>query len=67
MGNVRGNKKEPRLASDWRQATEAIPILIVERNEASVMGTDALIAAAQSGLRDACENCRTALIEHRRE
>lgn len=65
MGNVRSNKKEPRLANDWRQATEAIPILIVERNEASVMSTDALIAAAKSGLRDACENYRTALVGHR--
>lgn len=66
MGNVRGNKKEPRLASDWRQATDAIPILIVERNGASVMGTDALIAAAKTGPKDACENYRAALVEHRR-
>jgi hypothetical protein len=35
-------------------------------NEASVMGTDALIAAAKTRLRDACENYRTALSEHRR-
>ncbi|WP_286071315.1 hypothetical protein [Stenotrophomonas sp. 57] len=44
---------------------DALPILIIERNEASVMSTYALIAAAQSGLRDACENYRTALMERR--
>ncbi len=54
------------LGHDWQQAMDALPILIIERNEASVMSTDALIAAAQSALRDACENHRMALIEHRR-
>lgn len=66
MDHDRGDWRETRLTNNWQQATEALPILIVERNEASVMGTDALIAAAQTGLRDACENYRTALIEHRR-
>ncbi len=66
MDHDRGDWRETRLTNNWRQATEALPILIVERNEASVMGTDALIAAAQTGLRDACENYLTALIEHRR-
>lgn len=60
------NKKDySGLGHDWQQAMEALPILIIERNEASIMGTDALIAATKSGLSDACENYRTALIEHR--
>ncbi|MBH1744947.1 hypothetical protein I5V28_03780 [Stenotrophomonas maltophilia] len=59
------NKQHRGSEHDWQQAIDALPILIVERNEASVMSTDALIAAAQSGLRDACENYRTALIEDR--
>lgn len=60
------NKDYGGLRHDWQQAMDALPILIIERNEASVMSTDALIAAAKTGLRDACENYRTALIEHRR-
>lgn len=60
------NKQHRGSEHDWQQAIDALPILIVERNQASVISTDALIAAAQSGLRDACENYRTALIEHRR-
>ncbi|OBU57335.1 hypothetical protein [Stenotrophomonas maltophilia] len=60
------NKQQIGSEHDWQQAINALPILIVERNEASVMSTDALIAAAKTGLRDACENYRTALIEHRR-
>ncbi|MBH1803068.1 hypothetical protein I5T93_08900 [Stenotrophomonas maltophilia] len=60
------NKDYSGLGHDWQQAMDALPTLIIERNEASVMGTDALIAAAKTGLRDACENYRTALIEHRR-
>ncbi|SDK70673.1 hypothetical protein SAMN04487784_3073 [Stenotrophomonas pavanii] len=60
------NKQHRGSEHDWQQAIDALPILIVERNQASVISTDALIAAAQSGLGDACENYRTALIEHRR-
>jgi hypothetical protein len=60
------NKHHRGSEHDWKQAMDALPILIIERNEASVMSTDALIAAAQSGLRDACENYRMALSEHRR-
>ncbi len=52
------NKHHRGSEHDWQQANDALPILIVERNEASVMSTDALIAAAKSGLRDACENYR---------
>ncbi|MEX5405539.1 hypothetical protein VPH47_14955 [Stenotrophomonas sp. WED208] len=59
------NKQHRSSEHDWQQAINALPILIVERNEASVMSTDALIAVAQSGLRDACENYRTALMERR--
>ncbi len=60
------NTKQHRGSEhDWQQAIDALPILIVERNEASVMGTGALIAAAKTGLKDACENYRTALVEHR--
>ncbi|WP_401745842.1 hypothetical protein [Stenotrophomonas muris] len=59
------NKHHRGSEHDWQQANDALPILIVERNEASVMSTDALIAAAKSGLRDACENYRSALIERR--
>lgn len=55
------NKHHRDSEHDWQQANDALPILIVERNEASVMSTDALIAAGQSGLRDACENYLTAL------
>lgn len=53
------------MEHNWQQAIDALPILIVERNEASVMSTAALIAATKSGLRDACENYQMALIEHR--
>lgn len=60
------NKQLRGSEHDWQQAIDALPILIIERNEASVMGTDALIAAAKTGLGDACENYRMALIEHRR-
>jgi len=60
------NKDYGGLGHDWQQAMDALPILIIERNEASAMGTDALIAAAKTGLRDACENYRTGLIEYRR-
>ncbi len=59
------NKQHRGSEHDWQQAIDALPILIVERNQASVMGTDALIAAAQTGLKDACENYRSALVEHR--
>lgn len=59
------NKDYCGLGRDWQQAMDALPILIIERNEASVLGTDALIAAAKTGLRGACENYRMALIEHR--
>lgn len=65
MGHDRRNKKAPRFFNEWQQTIDALPILIVERSEASVMSTDALIAAAQSGLNDACENYRTAFVEHR--
>ncbi|TFZ44734.1 hypothetical protein E5C33_13420 [Stenotrophomonas maltophilia] len=58
-------RKEPRLANDWRHATETFPILIVERNETSVMSTDALIATAKMGLQDACKNYRSTLVERR--
>jgi hypothetical protein len=58
------NKHHRGSEHDWQRAMDALPILIIERNEASVMGTDALIAAAKTGLRDACENYRTALVEH---
>lgn len=58
------NKDYSGLGHDSQQAMDAPPILIIERNEASVMSTDALIAAAKTGLRDACENYRMALIEH---
>ncbi|KOQ77891.1 hypothetical protein ABW45_08635 [Stenotrophomonas maltophilia] len=58
------NKDYSGLGHGWQQAMDALPILIIERNEASVMGTDALIAAAKAGLKDACENYRMALIEH---
>ncbi|HGM5119073.1 TPA: hypothetical protein ACKPZZ_001256 [Stenotrophomonas maltophilia] len=66
MDHNGNNKDYSRLEHDWQQAIDALPILIVERNEVSVMNTAALIAATKSGLRDACENYRTALIEHRR-
>lgn len=59
------NKQHRGSEHDWQQAIDALPILIVERKEASVMSTDALIAAAQSGLRDACENYLTALVARR--
>ncbi|WP_313283377.1 hypothetical protein [Stenotrophomonas indicatrix] len=59
------NKQHRGSEHDSQQAIDALPILIVERNQASVMSTDALIAAAQSGLNDACENYRTAFVEHR--
>lgn len=59
------NKHHRGSEHDWQQAIDALPILIVERNGASIMSTDALIAAVQSGLRHACENYRTALVEHR--
>ncbi len=59
------NKHHRGSEHDWQQAIDALPILIVERNEASVMSIDALIAAVQSGLRDACENYRMALMERR--
>ena len=65
--NHNGDNKQHRGSEhDWQQAMDVLPILIIERSEASVMSTDALIAAAKTGLRDACENYRTALIEHRR-
>lgn len=60
------NKDYGGLGHDWQHAMDALPILIIERNEASAMGTDALIAAVKTGLRDACENYRTGLIEYRR-
>lgn len=60
------NKQHRGSEQEWQQAIDALPILIVERNQASVMSTDALIAAARSGLREACANYRTALIKHRR-
>ncbi|MGE8258294.1 MAG: hypothetical protein ACN6RJ_02640 [Stenotrophomonas sp.] len=66
MGRNHESNNQPVFDIDWRQATLALPILIVERSQASVMSTDALIAAAKTGLKDACENYRTALIEHRR-
>jgi hypothetical protein len=44
--------------SAWAPKCSRTPVLL--------MGTDALIAAAKTGLRNACENYRTALIEHRR-
>ncbi|MBH1445858.1 hypothetical protein I5T78_16555 [Stenotrophomonas maltophilia] len=59
------NKQQRGSEHDWQQAIDALPILIIERNEASVMSTDALIAAAQTGLRDACENYGTALVARR--
>ncbi|MHC1671854.1 hypothetical protein ACODUM_03245 [Stenotrophomonas maltophilia] len=65
MDHNPNNKDYSGLGHDWQQAMDVLPILIIERNEASVMSTDALIAAAKSGLRDACQNYRTALIEHR--
>ncbi|OWQ74532.1 hypothetical protein [Stenotrophomonas maltophilia] len=65
MDHNRNNKHYRGSEHDWQQAMDVLPILIIERNEASVMGTDALIAAAKTGLRDACENYRPALIEHR--
>lgn len=65
MDHNYNNKQHRGSEHDWQQAIDALPILIVERNQASIMSTDALIAAAQSGLRDACGNYRTALIEHR--
>jgi len=59
------NEQHRSSEHDWQQAMNALPILIIERNEAFVMSTDALIASAKTGLSDACENYRTALIEHR--
>lgn len=64
MDHNHNNKHHRGSEHDSQQAIDALPILIVERNQASVMSTDALIAAAQSGLKDACENYRMALIEH---
>lgn len=65
MDHNPNNKDYGGLGHDWQQAMDVLSTLIIERNEASVMSTDALIAAAKSGLRDACQNYRTALIEHR--
>lgn len=59
------NKHHRGSEHDWQQAMDALPILIIGRNEASLVGTDVLIAAAKMGIRDACENYRTALVDHR--
>lgn len=49
MDHNYNNKQHRGSEHDWQQAIDALPTLVVERSQASIMSTDALIAAAKTG------------------